>query len=86
MNTHYIPLNCFNFIRPKLTNKTFKYAENYYKSAISIPIYPKMSKNDQNYVIKILNNSIKLKNFKKEQIITRMMNNKIINIIKKIFY
>ncbi len=63
VNTHYIPLNCFNFLRSKLTNKTFKYAENYYKSAISIPIYPKMSKNDQNYVIKILNNLIKLRKF-----------------------
>lgn len=60
-NTHYIPLNYFSFIRPKLKGKRFKIAEKYYNSSISIPIYPQLNRKDQNYIITILNKLDSLK-------------------------
>lgn len=50
---HYIPVH----IQPYY-QKNFRYkwgdlpiAENYYKKSLSIPLYPKMSNNDVDYVI-----------------------------------
>ena len=59
VNTHYIPLNYFKYIRSKLRTKKFVCAENYYNNSISIPIFPQLSKKEQDFVIKTLNNSVK---------------------------
>lgn len=59
VNTHYIPLNYLKLIRSKLKVKKFICAENYYNSSISIPIFPQLSKKEQNYIVNTLNNSIK---------------------------
>ena len=59
VNTHYIPLNYLSYIRKKISNKKFQNAEKYYYQALSIPIYPHLSKKQQIYVIKNILKSIK---------------------------
>lgn len=55
LNVHYIPVH----IQPYYKKQGFEYgqypeAENYYEEAISLPLYPSMNKDDQNYVIQSL--------------------------------
>jgi len=55
VNVHYIPV----YIHPYYKKQGFEYgqypeAENYYEEAISLPLYPSMNKDDQNYVIQSL--------------------------------
>ena len=53
LQVHYIPIHLQPYYRK---NFGFKYgdfynAEKFYESQVSIPIYPGLSKNDQDYVI-----------------------------------
>jgi dTDP-4-amino-4,6-dideoxygalactose transaminase len=55
VNVHYIPVH----IQPYYKKQGFGYgqypeAENYYEQTISLPLYPSMNKEDQNYVIQSL--------------------------------
>ena len=52
MNLHYIPIHTQPYYQ-KLGFKygDFPHAENYYKRAISLPIFPTLEKEDQHYVI-----------------------------------
>ena len=55
VNVHYIPVH----IQPYYKKQGFEYgqypeAENYYEGAISLPLYPSMNKEDQNYAIQSL--------------------------------
>ena len=59
VNTHYIPLNRFSYIKSKIKKKSFKNSEEYYNSSISIPLFPHMTKSQQDYVIKNIYLSIK---------------------------
>lgn len=63
VNTHYIPLYKFSFIKKFLNIKKLKNSEDYYNSALSIPIYPSMSKNEMIYVVKsitgLINDNVK---------------------------
>lgn len=66
VNTHYIPLYKFSFLKKFLNIKKLKNSEDYYNSALSLPIYPSISKNEIKYVVKsiidLVKNNIK-KNF-----------------------
>lgn len=59
VNTHYIPLNKFTYIKKLIKNKNYKYSEKYYSEAISIPIYPHLSRKEQDYVIENILSFIK---------------------------
>ena len=59
VNTHYIPLNYFSYIKNLIRKKTFKNADTYYHQAISIPIYPHLTKKEQDYIIENILKSIK---------------------------
>ncbi len=59
VNTHYIPLNRFTYIKSKIKRKRFKNSDEYYNSSISIPLFPHMTKSQQDYVIKNIYLSIK---------------------------
>ena len=55
VNLHYIPIYKHSFYKKfKFKKINFPNSEEYYKSAISLPIYPTLSKQDQIYVAKIL--------------------------------
>jgi dTDP-4-amino-4,6-dideoxygalactose transaminase len=55
VNSHYIPLNKFSLIKKNIKqNNKFINSENYYKEAISIPMYPDLTYKKQNYFIKTL--------------------------------
>tara|TARA_A100001011_G_C14306817_1_gene843550 strand:+ start:2085 stop:3233 length:1149 start_codon:yes stop_codon:yes gene_type:complete len=57
VNVHYIPTNIHPFIKKLGFKKNdFPNALNYYKSAISIPIYPSLKKKQIDYVIEVLKN------------------------------
>lgn len=58
LNTHYIPLYKFSLIKKFIKRENFKNSENYYKNAISIPIYPQMASKEQAYVISNLNKEL----------------------------
>ena len=58
-NFHYIPLYKFSFISRFLKIKILKNSEKYFKEAISLPLFPQMSKTEQNYVINKVNSIIK---------------------------
>ena len=55
MNIHYLPIHLQPFYR-KLGFKTnqFPNAEEYSKTAISIPIYPNLRKKELVYIVKII--------------------------------
>jgi UDP-4-amino-4,6-dideoxy-N-acetyl-beta-L-altrosamine transaminase len=59
VNIHYIPLHMHPY-QKKINGKNFnlKQAELYYKSAISIPLYPSMTKNQQDRVVSILSEAL----------------------------
>jgi dTDP-4-amino-4,6-dideoxygalactose transaminase len=59
VNTHYIPLYKFSFLKKFLNIKKLKNSEDYYNTAISIPIYPSMSKKEMIYVVKSIIGLIK---------------------------
>ena len=59
VNFHYIPLYKFSFIGRFLKTKILKNSEKYFKEAISLPLFPQMSKTEQNYVINKVNSIIK---------------------------
>lgn len=59
VNTHYIPLYKFSFLKKFLNIKKLKNSEDYYNSAISIPIYPSMSKKEMIHVVKSIISLIK---------------------------
>jgi dTDP-4-amino-4,6-dideoxygalactose transaminase len=59
VNFHYIPLYKFSFISRFLKMKILKNSEKYFKEAISLPLFPQMSKIEQNYVINKVNSIIK---------------------------
>ena len=51
INTHCILLNYFSYIRNFISKKRYKNCEMYYKQAISIPIYPHLTRKEQDYII-----------------------------------
>lgn len=55
VNTHYIPLNYFSYLKNFLPRDDYKKAKQYYESSISIPIYPGLKRNQQDFVIKKIN-------------------------------
>ena len=60
VQVHYMPLHMHPFYRNKFGYKKgdFPIAERYYKRAISLPLYPKMTNEDVRYVIKTTKNII----------------------------
>ena len=54
---HYIPIHLMPFYRDLCNEEgNFPSAENYYKSCISLPIFPTLKTEEQNFVIKSINN------------------------------
>ena len=52
VNVHYIPIHLHPFYRKKgFKSGDFPFAEDYYEKAISLPLYPKLSETDQDYII-----------------------------------
>lgn len=57
VNVHYIPVHMQPYYRSLgFSNGDFPEAERYYKSAISIPLHPGLTKANQNYIVKKLRN------------------------------
>lgn len=59
VNLHYIPIH----LQPYYSKYGFKSgdfpnAENYYKTAITLPLYPKLKNEEQDYVVKILKGAL----------------------------
>ncbi|MDC0042985.1 UDP-4-amino-4,6-dideoxy-N-acetyl-beta-L-altrosamine transaminase [Paracoccaceae bacterium] len=55
VNLHYIPIYRHPYYKNlSLCMEDFVQAETYYKSAISIPIYPSMTEEEQEFVIKVI--------------------------------
>ena len=55
VNLHYLPIHLHPFYRSiGFKNKDLPITEDYSSSAISIPIYPKLSSANQNKVIKLI--------------------------------
>jgi UDP-4-amino-4,6-dideoxy-N-acetyl-beta-L-altrosamine transaminase len=55
VNVHYIPIHLQPFFRRKSFNAgDFPISENFYKKTISLPIFPTLQLNEQNYVIEKL--------------------------------
>ena len=52
---HYIPVFLHPYYRKKIKNKNFKQTIEYYKNAISIPLFVDLKKKQQNYIIKKIN-------------------------------
>lgn len=48
---HYIPIYEQPYYINKYGNQFFKYSDNYYSKCLSLPIYPSMSDEEQNFVI-----------------------------------
>lgn len=57
---HYLPIHMFNLYQKRFGYKTgaFPTAEQYYKETISLPLFPKMTITDVNFVIKTFRNII----------------------------
>lgn len=51
---HYVPLYKFELYRKLLGDKVLPGAEAYYQGCLSIPIYPHLTQDDQDYVLDIL--------------------------------
>lgn len=59
VNLHYTPVHLHPYYQSLgFKKKTFPIAEEFYKKAISIPIYPALKEEYQKYVIKILKNKM----------------------------
>lgn len=54
INLHYLPIYSHPYYKKKFNKKNFKNMELYYKSAISIPIYPGLTLKNQIYIKRIL--------------------------------
>jgi len=52
---HYIPVHKQPYYVDLYGEQVFKYAEAYYESCLSIPMFPSLSTEDQEYVIEIIN-------------------------------
>jgi len=63
VHVHYMPLHLHPFYKKQFGYKEgdFKNAEEYYNSAITIPLFPKMTKKEINYVISFVKKAV-LKN------------------------
>ena len=59
LQVHYIPLYRLDLFKKKFNYSDFKNSEFFYKNAVSLPIYPSLSKVDQKYVIDNLLNELK---------------------------
>ena len=60
VNLHYIPIHLQPYYKKLgFTQSQFPEAERYYKEAISLPIFTKLTKNEQNYVIETLRQLVK---------------------------
>ena len=54
---HYLPIHLMPFYRDLCNEEgNFPSAENYYKSCISLPIFPTLKTEEQDFVIKSINN------------------------------
>ena len=51
---HYQPLYQFDLYKQWLSEMHLPGVEQYYRGCLSIPIYPKLSENDQDYILDIL--------------------------------
>lgn len=58
VNIHYIPVHTQPFFNQDNKSYCLPHSENYYKSAISLPMYPNMTRKDQDYVISVLKNAL----------------------------
>ena len=58
VNIHYIPIYKHPFYSEKFSANNFPNSEEYYKKAISLPIYPYLKKRDVKKVVDIINNKI----------------------------
>jgi dTDP-4-amino-4,6-dideoxygalactose transaminase len=57
VNLHYIPVHLHPYYRNLgFKNGDFPNAENYYREAISIPVYPGLSSEDQAFIIESIKN------------------------------
>jgi len=62
VNLHYIPIYRHPFYESlRYDSKNFPNAEDYYRQAISIPIFPSMTDAEQNFVIEVLRSETVLK-------------------------
>ena len=59
VNLHYIPIYRHPYHRKKINKDNFPISEQYYKSAISIPLFPQLKSFQQKKVIKIIRNAFK---------------------------
>ena len=57
---HYIPIHRLSYYKNKYKFQSAEYpiSEKVYKTSISLPIYPSLTKKNQNKIIKIINNFI----------------------------
>ena len=53
---HYIPVYMHPFFKYAIKNENLTNIKDYFKSAISIPLYPDLKQKDQDRIIKIINN------------------------------
>ena len=59
VNVHYIPVHSQPYYEKMgFRNGDFPEAETYYKEAISLPIFPKLTENEQDYVVSVLNTGL----------------------------
>ena len=65
LHYHYKPIYKFSFFKEKINLKNFAGSENFYKNTLTLPLYYKLSLNEIDYIFKIFNRFIKLKNKKK---------------------
>ena len=60
VNLHYLPVHLHPFFRKKgFKNTSFPISENYSKSAMSIPVYPNLSRKNQFKIISLIKNFFK---------------------------
>ena len=59
VNVHYIPVHLHPFYKEMgFTSGDFPFAEKYYQSAITLPMFPTLTINNQDYVVKKLKESL----------------------------
>lgn len=61
LQVHYIPLYKHKFLSKFFKNKIFENSEKFYNQEVSLPIYYKLTRSDQNFVIKSLKEVLKIK-------------------------
>ena len=60
LQVHYIPLYKHKYLSKFFKNKKFKYSEKFYEQEVSLPIYYKLTRNDQNFIIRSIKETLKL--------------------------